>query len=205
MIPPLVRLPATLLDHDAIDALARCVELAGQGRTVVLGDQRATSGAVLDGFVDRRRARGPWRLGTSRDRGRASARAERRRSSRGRRPPPSCSARATCSCSRGAPRTAATRRASSSALFTEGAHTVTTPSSSDRRRAQPPASGRRPAARRCAGARATTCSSSSTAPSRPAVARSARPPPLPAPAEGVLVVVEAPLDTPAVLAAALAR
>lgn len=51
MIPPLVRLPATELDHDAIDELARCVDRVGTGRTVVLGAQRSASGDVLDEFV----------------------------------------------------------------------------------------------------------------------------------------------------------
>jgi hypothetical protein len=51
MIPPLVRLPATVLDHDALDALARCVEKVAGGRTVLLGAQRAAGGDVLDEFV----------------------------------------------------------------------------------------------------------------------------------------------------------
>ena len=48
MIPPLVRLPATVLDHDA---LARCVDAVGQARTVLLGAQRSPHGDVLDEFV----------------------------------------------------------------------------------------------------------------------------------------------------------
>ena len=51
MIPPLVRLPATVLDHDALEDLACCVDAVAPGRTVLVGVQRASDGAELDEFV----------------------------------------------------------------------------------------------------------------------------------------------------------
>jgi hypothetical protein len=203
MIPPLVRLPATLLDHDAIDALARCVELAGEGRTVVLGDQRATSGAVLDGFVVAAAlaARGaPGRLGiaASVGTGRAASIVARE---------------ATAAQLLGAcdvlvlEGTAADCRDAATvigALFTEGAHTVTTPSSSivdARNLPLPDVAGGPPVCWREGDDVLQLVDGAVATRGRAVVAAV----PLPAPTEGVLVVVEAPLDTPAVLAAALAR
>lgn len=51
MIPPLVRLPATTLDHDGLDALARLVEVVAPGRSVIVGPPRSATGHELDAFV----------------------------------------------------------------------------------------------------------------------------------------------------------
>jgi hypothetical protein len=134
MIPPLVRLPATLLDHDGIGALAACVELAGPGRTVVIGDQRSAPGAVrdgsaLDGFVVAAAlaARGmPSRLGVAArvGAGRVASLVARE----------ATAAQLLGACDvlvlEGSPGDCRDAARVIGALFTDGAHTVTTPSSS---------------------------------------------------------------------------
>ncbi len=203
MIPPLVRLPATLLDHDAIDALARCVELAGQGRTVALGDQRATSGAVLDGFVvaTALAARGgPGRLGivASVGTGREASIVARE----------ATAAQLLGACDvlvlEGPAADCRDAARVIGALFTEGVHTVTTPSASiadARNLPLPDVLGGPPVCWR-EGDDVLQLVDGAVASCGHAVVAD---PPLPAPTEGVLVVVELALDTPAVLAAALAR
>ncbi len=203
MIPPLVRLPATRLDHDAIGALATCVELAGAGRTVVVGDQRGASGTALDAFVVAAAlaaggVAGAIGIAATVGAGRAASVVAREATAaqllgacdvlvlEG--PAPDC---------RDAARIIG-------ALFTEGAHTVSTPSASivEARNLPLPDVVGGPPVCWCEGDDLLRLVDGSPA----ACGRVARTdPPLPAPVEGVLVVVELAVGTPGALAAALAR
>lgn len=203
MIPPLVRLPATLLDHDSLDALARCVELAGKGRTVALGDQRARTGAVLDGFVvaaalAARGAAGRLGVVASVGTGRAASLVARE----------ATAAQLLGACDvlvlDGPAADCRDAARIIGALFTEGVHTVTTPSSSvvdARNLPLPDVLGGPPVCWREGDDVLQLVDGAAASRGRVVVAA----PPLPAPTEGVLVVVELALDTPAALAAALAR
>lgn len=51
MIPALLRLPASSLEPDALDALAALVDERSRGRLVLLGPQRSATGAELDEFT----------------------------------------------------------------------------------------------------------------------------------------------------------
>jgi hypothetical protein len=51
MTDSLVAIPATVLEPDGLDALASCVRALGDGRVVLVGAQRGSSGEVLDEFV----------------------------------------------------------------------------------------------------------------------------------------------------------
>jgi len=205
MIPPLVRLPATTLDHGALDPLARCVGEVASGRTVLLGTHCATTGDELDEFAiaSSISVRCPdAALGVA------------ARVSAGR--TPSIVAReATAAELLGACEVlllegdvADCRDAALiiGALFTEGAHTVTTPSAvvvGARNLPLPDVEGGPPtcwregaALLRLVDGTPATCGS---------VVECRADEPWPAPEPGVLVVIEHPIGTPAALLAALAR
>jgi hypothetical protein len=203
MIEPLVRLPTTLLDHDALDALVGCVEVAGQGRTVLLGDHRAASGEKLDAFVVAASVRA---RGAAAALGIAATIGEGRAASLVAREATAAQLLGACDVLLLEGATPKCRDAARviGALFTEGAHTITTPTAaiaSARNLPLPGVVGGPPVCW-CEGDDVVQLVHGEVAPcGRVLTARL----PLPAPAQGSLVVVERGLDTPMALAAVLAR
>jgi hypothetical protein len=203
MIEPLVRLPAMLLDHDALDALVECVEVAGQGRTVLLGDQRGVSGGQLDAFVVATAVRA---RGTAAGLGIAATVGAGRMASLVAREATAAQLLGACDVLLLEGSTPECRDAARviGALFTEGAHTVTTRTESiveARNRPLPDVVGG-PPVYWCEGDDVVQLVDGDVAPCGRVIAATL---PLPAPAPGALVVAEHDLDTPMALAAALSR
>jgi hypothetical protein len=203
MIAPLVRLPTTLLDHDALDAFVRCVEVAGEGRTVLVGDQRVAAGGRLDAFVVAAALRA---RGAAASLGIAAALGAGRMASLVAREASAAQLLGACDVLVLEGSTSECRDAARviGALFTAGAHTVTTPTASiveARNLPLPDAVDGLPVCW-CEGDEVVQLVHGEVASCGRARAATL---PLPDPAEGELVVVEHGLSTPMALAAALAQ
>lgn len=204
MIPPLVRLPATVLTDGSVDELAGLVASVGADRTVLVGDQLDRSGDPLDAFViaaaaAARVAHGHLGVATRVGAGRLASIIARE----------ATALQLLGGCEvlvlEGLP--AACRDAATviEALFTPGPHTVTTPTTSivaARNLPLPSVLGGPPVCWREGAALVRLDGTASSACGR--VVEVDGRAPLPAPEPGVLLVVAARSETPRSLAAALA-
>lgn len=205
MIPPLVRLPTTVVDHRSIDVLARCVEALAVGTIVLIGPQHGATGDELDEFTiaSAISARCPGAaLGIAARVGAGRTPSIVAREATAAQLLGACEALlldGTASDCRDAARIV-------SALFSEGSHTVTTPSAlvvGARNLPLPDIEGGPPTCWRdgtrliqLIDGEPVVCGS---------VVECRADDVWPAPEPGVLVVVEHPLGTPDALAAVLAR
>jgi hypothetical protein len=211
MIPPLVRLPPTVLQHDApesvgsLDALRRSVEAVGSGRTVLVGAHRTTNGALLDEFVvatslSQRSDAVAIGVATRVGAGRTASVVAREATA--------AELLGACHVLLLEGEAAACRDAARvvTTLFTEGAHTVSTPTAAivgARNLPLPDVPGGPPVCWREGGVLLQQVNGAPVERGRVLVVVAGER--LPEPEANVLVVVEHPLDAPAVLASALAR
>jgi len=205
MIPALVRLPVTRVDHVSLDALARCVDLVAEGRTVLVGAQRSPSDDALDEFVvatalSRRCAAAA--IGVAAQVGAA------RKASIAAREATTTQLLGACDVLLldGEPDACRDGALVIEALFTEGVHTVTTPTAivvGARNLPLPDVPGGPPVCWREGAALWRLVAGEPVVAGTVVEVRADAP--LPDPAPGVLVVLDHPLGGPDALASALAR